>query len=279
MTRKLVLVVDDDENVRNYLTSLLENLDYEVRETSSGEKALAYLASGPTPAVVVLDLAMPGIGGMETLDRIKTSHPRIPVVVLSMSSEISTVVDAIRRGASDYLTKNFQDQELQIALHNAVEKQELRHEVATLRRRLDRDEGGFVSTSARILRIKEIARQVADTDAPVLILGESGVGKEVVARFIHGQSRRSAHAFTKVNCAALPEDLLESELFGYEKGAFSGALHQKPGLFEMADGGTILLDDLGPTRTDLDWWLSCPDVLTATIWVTPELGAILAVRR
>ncbi|HEV7499097.1 MAG TPA: sigma-54 dependent transcriptional regulator, partial [Vicinamibacteria bacterium] len=245
MKRRLVLVVDDDESVRKYLHSLLSSRDYEVRCMPSGEKALACLAAGPAPAVVLLDLVMPGLSGLETLDRIKAAHPRIPVIVLSTLAQISTVVDAVRRGASDYLTKSFEDQELELALQNAVEKQDLRQEVASLRRRLDRNEDGLVSTSARILRIKEIGRQVADTDAPVLILGPSGVGKEVVARFIHGQSRRAAQPFVKVNCAALPEDLLESELFGYERGAFSGALHQKPGMFELADGGTILLDEIG----------------------------------
>jgi len=245
MTKKLVLVVDDDDGVRRYLSHLLSSLDYEVRGVPSGETALASLAAGTAPAAVLLDLAMPGMNGLEALDRIRASHPRIPVIVLSTTAQISTVVDAIRRGASDYLTKNFQDEELQLALENAIEKQQLRQEVAVLRRRLDREEDGFVSTSARILRIKEIGRQVADTDAPVLILGQSGVGKEVVARFIHGQSHRAGQAFVKVNCAALPEDLLESELFGYERGAFSGALTQKPGLFELADGGTILLDELG----------------------------------
>jgi two-component system response regulator AtoC len=251
MMRKLVLVVDDDESVRKYLSSLLGSFDYEARCVPSGEKALAVMAAGPLPAAVLLDLVMPGLTGIETLERIKARHPRVPVIVLSTHAEISAVVDAIRRGASDYLTKSFQDQELELALQNAIEKQDLRQEVASLRRRLDREEDGFVSTSARILRIKEIGRQVADTDAPVLILGQSGVGKEVVARFIHGQSRRGGRAFLKVNCAALPEDLLESELFGYERGAFSGALTAKPGMFELADGGTILLDEIGEMTSQL----------------------------
>jgi two-component system response regulator AtoC len=245
VSRNLVLVVDDDENVRKYLSTLLASLGYEARCVPSGEKAMATLAAGPPPSVVLLDLMMPGMSGLETLDRIKISHPRIPVIVLSTVAEISSVVDAVRRGASDYLAKTFQDQELELALENVIQKQTLHQEVATLRRKLDRNEDGFVSTSAAILRVKEIGRQVADTDAPVLILGHSGVGKEVVARFIHAQSRRAAQPFVKVNCAALPDDLLESELFGYERGAFSGALHQKPGMFELADGGTILLDEIG----------------------------------
>jgi len=245
MTRKLVLVVDDDENVRNYLATLLESLDYDVRSVSSGEKAVAWLASGVTPAAVLLDLVMPGMGGLEALDRIRAAQPRLPVIVLSTVSEVGTVVDALRRGASNYLPKTFQDQELEAALADAIQKQDVSPEAGGARRRPDRDERGFVSASARLLRIKEIARQVADTDAPVLILGESGVGKEVVARFLHDRSRRHGSAFVKVNCAALPQDLLESELFGYEKGAFSGALVAKPGLFELADKGTILLDEIG----------------------------------
>jgi two-component system response regulator AtoC len=244
MGRPVILVVDDDDSIRSYLSVLLSSLDYDVSCAGSGEQALARLG-GRRPAVVLLDLLMPGMSGLEVLDRIKHLHPGVPVVVLSTVAEIKTVVDAIRRGASDYLTKPFQEQELELALQNALEKQELREEVTLLRRRLDENDAeNFVSANPRMLRIKEIGRQVADTDAPVLLLGESGVGKEVVARFIHGQSRRRGRPFVKINCAALPQELLESELFGYERGAFSGALREKPGMFELADTGTILLDEI-----------------------------------
>ncbi len=251
MTKPLVLVVDDDESVRRYLSSLLTSLGYDVQCLPSGDKVVAALAVSAPPAVVLLDLVMPGMSGLDTLDCIKRSHPRIPVIVLSTVAQTSTVVDAIRRGASDYLTKSFEDQELAVALQNVMENQERRPEVARLRPRPDAEEGGFVSASPRVLRIKEIGRQVADTDAPVLILGPSGVGKEVLARYIHRQSRRAPQGFLKVNCAALPDDLLESELFGYERGAFSGAMNQKPGLFELADGGTILLDEIGEMSVHL----------------------------
>jgi two-component system response regulator AtoC len=171
--------------------------------------------------------------------------------VLSTVAHIKTVVDAVRRGASDYITKPFQQEELEVALRSVLEKKARREEAAPARRRLVPGDGEFVSSHAAIARIKEIGRQVADTDAPVLLLGESGVGKEVVARFIHNQSRRRSQPFVKVNCAALPQELLESELFGYERGAFSGALREKPGRFEQADGGTILLDEIGEMSPNL----------------------------
>jgi two-component system response regulator AtoC len=252
MSKPLVLVVDDDESVRRYLSSLLVSIGYEVQCFPSGDKAVAALAvAAVSPAVILLDLVMPGMSGLETLDHLRRTHAGTPVIVLSTVAQISTVVDAIRRGASDYLTKSFEDQELALALQKVMEKQDHGSTVARLRPRPEAEERGFVSASPRVLRIKEIGRQVADTDAPVLILGPSGVGKEVLARYIHGQSRRSGHAFVKVNCAALPDDLLESELFGYERGAFSGAMREKPGLFELADGGTILLDEIGEMSVHL----------------------------
>jgi two-component system, NtrC family, response regulator AtoC len=243
-----LLVVDDDESTRRYLSVLLSSLGYEVDCVESGEQALERLAGGRTaPALVLLDLILPGMSGLDLLDRITQDHPDVMVIVLSTVVQIKTVVDAMRRGASDYLTKPFREPELELTLQNVLEKQTLKEEVKTLKRRLDRREGSidFVSSNPRMLRIKEIARQVCDTDAPVLLLGESGVGKEVVARYIHGQSRRGAQALVRINCAALPQDLLESELFGYERGAFSGALREKPGLFEMAHRGSILLDEIG----------------------------------
>ena len=240
-----ILVVDDDEDARRYLAMLLSSLGYEVHCSESGEQAVSHLAGPDSPAVVLLDLLMPGMSGLEVLDHIQRTRPALPVIVQSTVAEIKTVVDAVRRGAADYLTKPFQEQELELALQNVLEKTELKEEVSLLRRRLDETEGEFVSSNPRLLRIQEIARQVANTDAPVLVLGESGVGKEVVARLIHRSSRRHGQAFVKVNCAALPQDLLESELFGYERGAFSGALREKPGMFETANRGTILLDEIG----------------------------------
>jgi two-component system response regulator AtoC len=247
VTQGRILIVDDDESTRAFLATLLTSLGHEVACAESGEQALRRLEEPPRPGLVLLDLILPGIGGLEVLDRVRQSNPSLPVIVLSTEGRLKTVVDAVKRGASDYLTKPFGEEELELAIRNAFEKQLLQDEIRTLRRRLATGSGVDepVSGSGPMLRIREVARQVADTDAPVLITGESGVGKEVLARFIHAQSGREASPFVKVNCAALPQELLESELFGYERGAFSGALRDKPGKFELAHRGSILLDEIG----------------------------------
>jgi two-component system response regulator AtoC len=196
--------------------------------------------------VIVQDIVMPGINGIEVLESVKKINPSIPVIILSAAGQIKTVVDAMKMGAADFLVKPFEEQELELAIENVVEKQKLKEEVKTLKRQLDSyDAGDILSTNPRVLKIKEIAKHVADTDVPVLITGESGVGKEVLARYMHSHSSRHDKPFVKVNCAALPNDLLESELFGYERGAFTGALNDKPGKFELADKGTLLLDEIG----------------------------------
>jgi two-component system response regulator AtoC len=240
-----VFVVDDDDSTRDHLSVLLSGLGYGVALATSGDEALSRLTSTHIPAVVMLDLVMPGMSGLDVLDHIKSTYPQIPVVILSAVGQIKTVVNAMNRGASDYLVKPFQEAELTIALESALEKQRLRDEVRVLRRRLDQfDPAEFLSSSPQMHRLKEIARQVAETDAPVLVLGETGVGKELLVRYIHEQSPRRDKPFVKVNCAALPHDLLESELFGYERGAFSGAVRDKPGKFELAHKGSILLDEI-----------------------------------
>jgi len=255
VARRSILVVEDDDSTRSYLGVLLSALGYDVTSTGSGEEALRRLegAGGSLPALVLLDLLLPGMAGLTVLDHIRANYPALPVVVLSTVGQLKTVVDAVKRGASDYLTKPFEEHELELAIQNAVEKQHLQEEVKTLRRQLaERPESAaLVSSHPTMLRIKEIALQVADTDAPVLITGESGVGKEVLARFIHAQSGRRARPLIKVNCAALPQDLLESELFGYERGAFSGAVGDKPGKFELAHKGSILLDEIGEMSANL----------------------------
>jgi len=247
MSKRSILVVDDDQSVRSYLSELLTSCGYAVECAESGDQAVARLNGGYVPSVIVQDIVMPGINGIEVLESVKKINPTIPVIILSAAGQTKTVVDAMKLGAADFLVKPFEEQELELAIENVVEKQKLKEEVKTLKRQLDAyvDAGDILSTNPKVLKIKEIAKHVADTDVPVLITGESGVGKEVLARFIHTHSLRRDKPFVKVNCAALPNELLESELFGYERGAFTGALNDKPGKFELADKGTLLLDEIG----------------------------------
>ena len=250
MQKPELLVVDDDQTIRQYLTHFLSSAGYNVECVASGSDAIARLSSGRSPDLILLDVMMPGMDGLEVLSHIKRLKPALPIVILSGVGQVKTVVEAIKLGATDYLSKPFEDQELELAIENAIEKQKLREEVRTLRRQLA-DNDQELSGNPRMVRIRDIARQVADTDVPVLILGESGVGKEVLARYVVEQSSRRDLPFIKVNCAALPHDLLESELFGYERGAFTGALSEKPGKFELAGKGTILLDEIGEMSSHL----------------------------
>jgi two-component system, NtrC family, response regulator AtoC len=247
MSKRSILVVDDDQSVRNYLSDFLTSCGYTVECSESGDQAVARLSAGYSPSVIVQDIVMPGINGIEVLESVKKTNPTIPVIILSAAGQTKTVVEAMKMGAADFLVKPFEEQELELAIENVVEKQKLKEEVKTLKRQLDSyvEAGDILTTNPKLLKIKEIAKHVADTDVPVLVTGESGVGKEVLARYVHTHSSRHDKPFVKVNCAALPNELLESELFGYERGAFTGALNDKPGKFELADKGTLLLDEIG----------------------------------
>src|SRR5438477_8980297 len=247
MSKRSILVVDDDRSVRSYLSDFLTSCGYSVECAESGDQAVARLSAGYVPSLMVLDIVMPGINGIEVLENVKKINSSVPVIILSAAGQTKTVVDAMKMGAADFLVKPFEEQELELAIQNVFEKQKLKEEVKTLKRQLDSyvDTGDILSTNPKVLKITEIAKHVADTDVPVLISGESGVGKEVLARYLHTNSSRHDKPFVKVNCAALPDDLLESELFGYERGAFTGALNDKPGKFELADKGTLLLDEIG----------------------------------
>ena len=248
-TRRQILVVDDAEGIRTYLKNLLSLMGYDVLLASDGYKAIDILEGGATPEVAVLDIMMPGMDGLELLRRIKQIRPALPVIMLSVVGKAGTIVEAMNLGAADYLNKPFEEEELEIALRKLLETENLRAETQVLRERLREHEElerePFLWISDKMRRIHEILEQVADADVTVLIHGESGVGKEVVARATHDLSTRSNGPFVKVNCAALPAELLESELFGYERGAFTGASSRKPGKFELADGGTMFLDEIG----------------------------------
>lgn len=240
---KHVLVVDDEESVRRYLATLLTSEGYEVSCAEGGEEALGMIKQQLSPSAVILDVMMPQVDGLETLRRIRELDEALPVIMLSAVGQTATIVKAMKMGASDYLTKPFEDEELGITLEKVFDKMTLVREVEDLRDQLNKT-SDFISINDEMIRIKEMIRKIAGTDATVLVLGESGVGKELIARAIHDQSLRRDKIMVRVNCAALPSELLESELFGFERGAFTGAMRGKMGKFELANGGTIFLDEI-----------------------------------
>jgi two-component system response regulator AtoC len=251
--KERILVVDDEPSIRKYLQTLLEVDGYEVNTVNSGSEALALLDSGDRPDFVILDVLMPEMDGVETLRRMMQIDRGLNVVMLSCSNEVTTVVEAIRIGANDYLTKPFEKSELDAAMLKCRQKRELRRENDALRDYCDHltEDLSFLAASPQMVKIRQQILQIAPVDVPVFVAGESGVGKEVVARMIHMRSPRVNHPFIKVNCAALPSELLESELFGYEQGAFTGAVRAKPGKFEMANKGTIFLDEIAEMSPQL----------------------------
>jgi DNA-binding NtrC family response regulator len=243
-----VLVVDDDPDMLKYTQVLLETEQYEVSTASTGIEAVQFVRQGNRPDVVLLDVMMPGLDGLETLERLRDVLPDIKVIMLSCLTDTHKVVQAMRLGALDYLAKPLDEVELAETLRRCIE-----NGTAEEQRELVEELGGgtfFLSASQSMRSIREQIGSIAGVNVPVLMLGESGTGKEVIALMIHKLSSRSHRKFLKVNCAAIPEDLLESELFGYEAGAFTGANTSKPGKFELCDHGTILLDEIGemPTR-------------------------------
>jgi two-component system, NtrC family, response regulator AtoC len=236
-----ILVVDDSEGVRAYLASLLELRGFSVDTASDGTSAVALLASGAAPDAVLLDVMMPGHGGLATLRTIRSDHPALPVLMLSVVGKAATIVEAMQLGASDYLNKPFEEEELVGAIHRALGAEPRGSRALPEPAAFD----GPLWSGSAMAEARRVLEQIADTDVTILIQGESGVGKELVARAAHDTSVRKTHPFVKVNCAALPGTLLESELFGYERGAFTGAHARKPGKFEQASGGTIFLDEIG----------------------------------
>jgi two-component system response regulator AtoC len=240
VTKPSVLVVDDDESFRSSLGAFLTQRGYDVETAVSGERAIARLRAANQPNVLILDLMMPRVGGIEVLEEMARSRRAVPTIVLSGMGQVTMVVKAMRLGASDYLVKPFADEDLERAVQSALEESQTGAPAPAGAAPRE-----VVSINPQMMKMRELAAQVADTDVPVLILGESGVGKEVMARHIHFSSARRNEQLLKVNCAALPSELLESELFGYERGAFTGALRDKPGKFELAGRGTIFLDEIG----------------------------------
>jgi DNA-binding NtrC family response regulator len=242
-----ILVIDDEDGIRNYLKTLLKLKGYDVNTLASGSEAVDFFTRNPPPSLVLLDILMPETDGLETLKRLRKIEKELPIIMLSCIGETRTIVEAMRSGATDYLNKPFEEAELEIAILKALDRKKLLEENKLLREQNEQLSEGyrFVASHPKMLRIKELIAQIANTDVTVFIQGESGVGKEIVAREIHQGSPRKEKPFVKVNCAALPSELLESELFGYERGAFTGAFRLKQGKFELANYGTLFLDEIG----------------------------------
>ena len=251
-TRGRILIVDDEEQMRDLLVKVLEKSGYQVSASAEGSQALAMLEREPAD-LVVTDVRMPGMGGMEALRAIKELNPDIVVIIMTAFGSIDQAVQAVKDGAYDYINKPFKIEEMLLTIDKALEERRLRHEVTALRQEL-RTRYHFESLIGKSRAMQEVFKlieQVAGSRSTVMIYGKSGTGKELVAKAVHYNSQRSAKPFVAVNCAAIPAELLESELFGHEKGAFTGAIATKVGKFELATGGTLFLDEVGSMRLDL----------------------------
>ncbi|MBS0182328.1 MAG: sigma-54-dependent Fis family transcriptional regulator [Nitrospira sp.] len=243
-----ILVVDDEQSLRDVLSIMLKRAGYIVTSAKDGEEAIELL-NREIFDLVITDLRMSKIDGMEVLKAVKSVSPETVVLIITAFATADSAVEAMKQGAYDYLTKPFQVDEVQLIIRNALEKRRLTAENMLLKREMASQSSfaQLVGQSEAMQKVFDVVRKIADSKSNVLICGESGTGKELVARAIHYNSARSALPFVAVNCSAVPETLLESELFGHMKGSFTGAISNKAGLFEIADGGTIFLDEIGDT--------------------------------
>lgn len=243
-----ILVVDDEQSLREVLSIMLKRAGYAVTSVSDGEEAIEQVQKEIFD-LVITDLRMPKVDGMEVLRAVKSASPETVVLIITAFATADSAVEAMKQGAYDYLTKPFQVDEVQLIIRNALEKRRLTTENILLKREMASQSSfaQLVGQSEAMQKVFDVVKKVADSKSNVLICGESGTGKELVARAIHYNSARSALPFVAVNCSAVPETLLESELFGHIKGSFTGAISNKAGLFEVANGGTIFLDEIGDT--------------------------------
>ncbi|HYM52156.1 MAG TPA: sigma-54 dependent transcriptional regulator, partial [Candidatus Dormibacteraeota bacterium] len=242
-----VLVVDDDTQIRSLLTELLNSNGYKARPAKTGAEALAAIAK-ERPDLVMMDVKLPDQDGIDVLKALRREHPELEVIVMTAFGGSSSAIKAMEHGAYDYVTKPFDIDDLLATLRRVFEHRELASEVSALRLELGKsaaERERIVGSSRPMLEVYKLIGKVASADATVLISGESGTGKELVAEALHRASKRNPHSLIKVSCAALPETLLEAELFGHEKGSFTGAMTMRKGRFEGADKGTIFLDEIG----------------------------------
>jgi len=238
-----ILIIDDEKAIRKTLSEILSYEGYKIDEASDGEEGLKKFRE-KSYDVVLCDIKMPKLDGIEFLDKSRESNPDVPVIMISGHGTIETAVEAVKKGAYDYISKPPDLNRLLITIRNAMDKTNLVAETKVLKRKVSRvDE--MIGVSGPIVRIKETIDKVAPTDARILVTGENGVGKELVARWVHEKSNRAAGPLVEVNCAAIPTELIESELFGHEKGSFTSAVKQRIGKFEQAHGGTLFLDEIG----------------------------------
>ncbi len=248
MSNKRILIIDDEPGITTLLAELFGGLGYDTQVEGDGHSGLQASLAGDND-LVILDLSLPGVDGLELLRTLKEAKPDVPVIIITGYASMKTAIEAMRLGAYDYITKPFDLDDVQLVAERAIERHRLIDQNEYLRTEL-RTTYGFdnvIGLSQEAQKAYVMAAKVADSSASVLILGETGTGKEYLARAIHYQSARANGPFVKVSCAALPESLLESELFGHEKGSFTGAIARRIGRFEMADGGTLFLDEIGDT--------------------------------
>lgn len=248
MSAKRVLIVDDEEGIRSVLAGLFDELGYDISQADNGTTGLEK-ALEENHELVILDMSLPGCDGLELLRSLKESKPNVPVIIITGYASMQTALQAMKLGAYDYITKPFNLDDVQLVAERAVERHRLIDENRYLQNELQQRYGfnNVIGLSPEAQNAYVLAARVADSSASVLILGETGTGKEYLARAVHYQSPRANGPFVKVSCAALPEALLESELFGHEKGSFTGAIARRIGRFELADGGTLFLDEIGDT--------------------------------
>ena len=238
-----ILIIDDEKAIRKTLSEILSFEGYKIDEASDGEEGLKKFKE-KNYDVVLCDIKMPRLDGIEFLQRAGESSPDVPIIMISGHGNIETAVEAVKKGAYDYISKPPDLNRLLITIRNAMDKSSLVTETKTLKRRVTKVQE-MIGESAPIQKIKDTIDKVAPTEARIMITGENGVGKELVARWIHEKSNRAAGPLVEVNCAAIPSELIESELFGHEKGSFTSAIKQRIGKFEQANGGTLFLDEIG----------------------------------